>query len=91
MEGARLKERSICCLRAMYEDQTMKKLTTRQHEVLALVAHGKRNQHIARVLCITEHTVEAHLRSIYQKLAVRTRTAASKQYWRWCLGQRTQS
>ena len=56
-------------------------LTPRQYEVLALVAQGKRNQQIARLLCITEHTVEAHLRTIYQKLAVRTRTAASKHYW----------
>ena len=63
----------------------MKNLTARQHEVLALVAQGKRNQHIARALCITEHTVEAHLRTIYQKLAVRTRTAASTHYWRWRL------
>ncbi|HEY0604304.1 MAG TPA: LuxR C-terminal-related transcriptional regulator [Herpetosiphonaceae bacterium] len=57
-------------------------LTPRQSEVLALVAQGKRNQQIARALCITEHTVEAHLRAIFQKLAVRTRTAASTYYWR---------
>lgn len=65
----------------------MHPLTPRQHEVLALVAHGKRNQHIARALCITEHTVEAHLRTIYQKLKVQTRTAASKHYWHWHLRQ----
>lgn len=69
----------------------MQKLTPRQHEVLALVAQGRRNQQIARTLCITEHTVEAHLRGIYQKLVVHTRTAASKQYWRWCLVRPTQS
>lgn len=67
----------------------MQSLTPRQSEVLALVAQGKQNQHIARALCITEHTVEAHLRIIFQKLAVQTRTAASSYYWRSL--QRTQS
>lgn len=67
----------------------MQTLTPRQSEVLALVAQGKQNRHIARALCITEHTVEAHLRIIFQKLVVRTRTAASSYYWR--SRQRTQS
>lgn len=65
----------------------MHALTPRQHEVLALVAQGKRNQQIARALCIAEHTVEAHLRTIYQKLKVRSRTAAANHYWRWRLRQ----
>lgn len=64
-------------------NDTMPTLTPRQYQVLALVAQGKQNRHIAHALCITEHTVEAHLRVIYQKLAVTTRTAASHYYWRW--------
>jgi DNA-binding CsgD family transcriptional regulator len=56
-------------------------LTRREKEVLALVAQGNRNLQIARNLCITEHTVEGHLKNIFRKLRIRSRTAAVKYYW----------
>jgi DNA-binding CsgD family transcriptional regulator len=53
-------------------------LTAREVEVLRLVAHGLTNPHIAERLCISPHTVHAHLRAIYGKLAVTTRSAATR-------------
>jgi ATP/maltotriose-dependent transcriptional regulator MalT len=51
-------------------------LTTREHDVLALVADGLPNRDIAGTLAISEHTVKFHLASIFGKLGVSTRTAA---------------
>ena len=55
-------------------------LTKREHEVLALVAQGKRNRQIATALTITEGTVEVHLHNIFQKLDVSSRTQAALLY-----------
>ena len=52
-------------------------LTEREAEVLALVADGKTNAEIANVLWISPHTVRTHLEHIFEKLGVRTRTAAA--------------
>jgi DNA-binding NarL/FixJ family response regulator len=43
-------------------------LTQREHEVLALMAEGASNAGIAKRLCVTEGTVEKHVRSILSKL-----------------------
>jgi ATP/maltotriose-dependent transcriptional regulator MalT len=51
-------------------------LTTREHDVLALVADGLPNREIAHALSISEHTVKFHLASIFGKLGVSTRTEA---------------
>lgn len=56
-------------------------LTPREQEVLRQVAAGKRNKEIAAALRVEEHTVEAHLKSIFRKLRVQTRTAAAHWYW----------
>jgi DNA-binding NarL/FixJ family response regulator len=42
-------------------------LTEREREVLALVAEGLSNQAIAARLFVTERTVEAHVKQIFQK------------------------
>ncbi|HLZ71834.1 MAG TPA: LuxR C-terminal-related transcriptional regulator [Dehalococcoidia bacterium] len=46
-------------------------LTTRESEVLGLIATGQTNQQIARVLGLSVRTVERHIGSIYEKLEVR--------------------
>lgn len=58
-------------------------LTPRQLMVLAQLVAGKTNREIARDLLIAEHTVETHLRDIYQRLGVRNRVGASRLYTLW--------
>lgn len=52
-------------------------LTARELEVLQLVAHGLSNPAIAGRLVLSAQTVNNHLRSIYGKLDVHSRTAAA--------------
>jgi ATP/maltotriose-dependent transcriptional regulator MalT len=52
-------------------------LTTREVQVLALVAAGKSNRAIATELFLSEKTVERHLSNIFTKLGVGSRTAAA--------------
>jgi DNA-binding NarL/FixJ family response regulator len=52
-------------------------LTEREGEVLCLVAHGLTDAQIAEVLVISPRTVNAHLRSIYTKLDITSRNAAT--------------
>jgi len=51
-------------------------LTERELEVLALLAKGKSNKEIGTLLFISESTVKGHLRNIFTKLNVLSRTAA---------------
>jgi len=51
-------------------------LTARELEVLHLLAQDLNNPQIAERLVVSRRTVEAHLRSIYDKLGVRSRDAA---------------
>jgi DNA-binding NarL/FixJ family response regulator len=53
-------------------------LTPRQIEVLQLVARGMTNQEIAETLFLSRRTVHAHLRSIFHKLGVGHRSAATR-------------
>jgi DNA-binding CsgD family transcriptional regulator len=52
-------------------------LTTRELQVLRLVAVGNSNKQISAALVISEHTVARHLQNIFAKLGVSSRTAAS--------------
>ncbi len=52
-------------------------LTSRELEILQLVASGSTNGDVARKLWVTEQTVKFHLRNIYRKLDVANRTQAS--------------
>jgi NarL family two-component system response regulator YdfI len=51
-------------------------LTTRESEVLGLLADGAGNKEIATRLRISEHTVKFHVSSILNKLGATTRTEA---------------
>lgn len=51
-------------------------LTTREHEVLTLIAKGFSFPEIAELLEISAHTVTTHVRHIYQKLEVNSRGSA---------------
>ncbi len=52
-------------------------LTSRELEVLQLVAAGATNGEIAQKLWVTEQTVKFHLSNVYRKLEVGNRTEAS--------------
>jgi len=51
-------------------------LTTRQREILHLIAQGKSNKLIARDLDLTEGTVKQHINAIFRTLNVNTRMEA---------------
>jgi DNA-binding CsgD family transcriptional regulator len=51
-------------------------LTPREHEIVELVAEGKRNAEVATLLWISPGTVRKHLENAYEKLGVHTRTGA---------------
>jgi DNA-binding NarL/FixJ family response regulator len=53
------------------------RLSTREREVLVLVAEGSANKQIARRLGISEKTVKGHLTNIFQALGVTDRTQAA--------------
>lgn len=52
-------------------------LTSRELDVLRLLAHGEPNRAIAEALHITESTVKSHVNSILGKLRVPNRTSAA--------------
>ncbi|MCU1504085.1 MAG: LuxR family transcriptional regulator [Ilumatobacteraceae bacterium] len=52
-------------------------LSSRESEVLALLAEGLSNQQIADGLYLNVETVRSHLKQIYSKLGVHTRTQAT--------------
>lgn len=56
-------------------------LTQREHQVLALVAHGWENKEIARELHISTFTVQNHLQKMYRTLGISNRTEAARFYW----------
>ena len=51
-------------------------LTVREREVLELLAKGMTNKEIADTLVITTNTVKRHLKSVFAKLNIHTRSAA---------------
>jgi DNA-binding NarL/FixJ family response regulator len=53
--------------------ETTGKLTRREEEVAALVAHGLSNCQIASQLTLSEHTVATHVRNVLKKLGLHSR------------------
>lgn len=56
--------------------QDVPELTTRQVEILKLLAQGLSNKEIAEELSLSEHTVKYHLGEIYQRLKIDNRYQA---------------
>lgn len=51
--------------------------TSQEKKVLNLIAEGYSNEEIAKTIYISKDTVKAHLKSIYKKLQVKSRTSAA--------------
>ncbi|HMP83186.1 MAG TPA: response regulator transcription factor [Verrucomicrobiota bacterium] len=58
----------------------VEELTTREREVLELVVHGLSNKEISERLSVTVDAVRWHLKHIYQKLHVHSRTEAALKF-----------
>ncbi|MEM8573072.1 MAG: response regulator [Pseudomonadota bacterium] len=52
-------------------------LTTRERQILDLIAAGQSNKHIARELSISDGTVKVHVKNILRKLNLRSRLEAA--------------
>jgi RNA polymerase sigma factor (sigma-70 family) len=50
-------------------------LTERERQIMYLVSEGLSNKEIARQLNIAEGTIKVHLHHIFEKLAIKHRTA----------------
>ena len=62
--------------RSRTQSQCITKLSVREEEILKLLAQGYLYKEIADQLSISLDTVRTHIRRIYEKLHVRSRTEA---------------
>jgi RNA polymerase sigma factor (sigma-70 family) len=53
------------------------KLADREQEILSYIAKGMTNKEIASELCISRHTVKAHISEILRKLKLNNRINAA--------------
>lgn len=58
-------------------------LSPRECDVVMLVLYGHSNRRIADQLFLTEYTVEDHLKRVFAKLAVKSRTALAAKILGW--------
>ncbi len=65
--------------RMTYGSQAGATLSDRERQVLTLAAEGAGNKQIARELGLSPRTVEAHMRHIFERLGVSSRTEAVTQ------------
>jgi DNA-binding CsgD family transcriptional regulator len=72
--GAEPDERRVA---ALLGEAPASPLSSREIEVLRLVARGGTNREVAGELVVSEHTVARHLSNIYTKLGVGSRSAAT--------------
>jgi len=66
--GSALDPEVISRLLGRHREDPLDELSSREREVLALMAEGRSNKGIAEQLVVTEYAVEKHVRGILQKL-----------------------
>ncbi|MEO6043968.1 MAG: helix-turn-helix transcriptional regulator [Tepidiformaceae bacterium] len=57
-------------------------LSERELQVLTLLADGQGNAEIAQFLWVSLNTVKTHVKHIFEKLDVHSRSEAAAVYWR---------
>ena len=72
----------VAATSAAQGDETVAPLTTRELEVLGLMARGQTNAAIAKALVVQEGTVKYHVRNVLRKLGARSRADAVARYVR---------
>lgn len=77
MASKLLHEFSQVSQREEEKTNTYAELTTREREVLGLIAKGMTNKEIAKQLFISDKTVKNHLSNIFEKLHINDRTSAA--------------
>lgn len=82
-------ERRADASELLTEDGIATHLTTRELDVLQLMAEGKTNGDIARALFVSEGTVKFHVKNILRKMQASNRADASSRYLRLTLHERT--
>lgn len=55
----------------------LRRLTARETEILSLISRGHRNADVSSILGIAQNTVAVHIKSIYRKLAISSRSEAA--------------
>ncbi len=60
-----------------FPDDTAKRLTAREIEVLRLIAKGYKTPEVGQLLGISGHTVSSYVRDIYRKLGINSRAEAT--------------
>lgn len=74
--------RRVMAMASGERSTSMAGLTTREFEILELLAHGNRPSEIAAKLFVSVKTVKNHLTSIYSKMGVETGTQAVAEAFR---------
>lgn len=64
------------------ESKPIRTLTPRESEVLDLLARGRSDKEVANLLFISRETAHSHVKSIYKKLRVSTRSEATVCYFK---------
>ena len=77
--SAPLNEALASCIRneAFNKERRISDLTEREHEILKLIAQGKTNKEIGKVLAISDGTVKVHVKHMLRKLSFRSRVEAA--------------
>ncbi|MCL0029663.1 ABC transporter ATP-binding protein [Dehalococcoidia bacterium] len=74
-------EGKIVSQRRLSKPNETSPLTRREIEILKLLAISKSNPEIAEELRISEETVKSHIKKIFRKLGLKSRTEAGTYFW----------
>ena len=74
--AAPLADKTVPAIQAAMSGETHRILTTREHEILQYISRGYTYAELARYLNIGQTTVLTHVRNIYSKLNVHSKTEA---------------